>query len=221
MQAPHTSRACAPGCPPTPGDVRGPITVVAGKRRRITFMECPTDLAGMMDAAKVGHPACRWLLQAENVLLTADDVPQVADLVLLLVDGAFGFEMETFEFLNLLQVRPARWMTQDEPCNARPTRCARPDPSTVRRCCCLLGSTQVAGFPKVMGVLTHLDSYKDPKQLKKTKKALKQRFWTEVYDGAKVGHGSFVPRWCSPHVVGRGPLACHTTTHAFGSFVRA
>jgi ribosome biogenesis protein BMS1 len=32
------------------------------------------------------------------------DRPQVADLVLLLVDGAFGFEMETFEFLNLLQV---------------------------------------------------------------------------------------------------------------------
>lgn len=49
---------------------------------------------------------------------------------------------------------------------------------------------KVAGFPKVMGVLTHLDSYKDPKQLKKTKKALKQRFWTEVYDGAKVGWGA-------------------------------
>jgi hypothetical protein len=45
---------------------------------------------------------------------------------------------------------------------------------------------QVAGFPKVMGVLTHLDTFKDPKQLKKAKKALKQRFWTEVYDGAKV-----------------------------------
>ena len=27
-----------------------------------------------------------------------------ADLVLLLIDGGFGFEMETFEFLNLLQV---------------------------------------------------------------------------------------------------------------------
>ena len=29
---------------------------------------------------------------------------QVADLVLLLVDASFGFEMETFEFLNILQV---------------------------------------------------------------------------------------------------------------------
>ena len=29
---------------------------------------------------------------------------KVADLVLLMVDGSFGFEMETFEFLNMLQV---------------------------------------------------------------------------------------------------------------------
>jgi hypothetical protein len=33
------------------------------------------------------------------------DAAKCADLVLLLVDGSFGFEMETFEFLNLLQVR--------------------------------------------------------------------------------------------------------------------
>lgn len=56
----------------------------AGKKRRITFVECPLDLNGMMDAAKY------------------------ADLVLLLIDASFGFEMETFEFLNLLQVRGAR-----------------------------------------------------------------------------------------------------------------
>ena len=41
---------------------------------------CLQDLHGMIDAAKY------------------------ADLVLLMVDGGFGFEMETFEFLNLLQV---------------------------------------------------------------------------------------------------------------------
>jgi len=46
----------------------------------VTFVECPSDLNGMIDAAKY------------------------ADLVLLLIDGSFGFEMETFEFLNLLQV---------------------------------------------------------------------------------------------------------------------
>ena len=34
------------------------------------------------------------------------DAAKYADLVLLLIDGSFGFEMETFEFLNLLQVRP-------------------------------------------------------------------------------------------------------------------
>ena len=35
------------------------------------------------------------------------DVAKVADLVLLLVDASFGFEMETFEFLNILQVMQA------------------------------------------------------------------------------------------------------------------
>ena len=34
------------------------------------------------------------------------DAAKYADLVLLLIDGSFGFEMETFEFLNLLQVLP-------------------------------------------------------------------------------------------------------------------
>ena len=37
-----------------------------------------------------------------------------------------------------------------------------------------------------MGVLTHLDMFKNNKQLKKTKKVLKHRFWTEVYQGAKL-----------------------------------
>jgi ribosome biogenesis protein BMS1 len=32
------------------------------------------------------------------------DAAKVADLVLLMIDGSFGLEMETFEFLNLLQV---------------------------------------------------------------------------------------------------------------------
>eukprot|EP00963_Diacronema_lutheri_P009652 scaffold882_cov384-Pavlova_lutheri.AAC.3 len=104
-------------------DIRGPITLVTGKTRRITLVECPQDLHAMVDAAKY------------------------ADLVLLMVDGAFGFEMETFEFLNLLQVH---------------------------------------GFPKVMGVLTHLDGFKTPGQLKKQKKKLKARFWTEIYEGAKL-----------------------------------
>lgn len=45
---------------------------------------------------------------------------------------------------------------------------------------------QVHGFPKVMGVLTHLDGFRDASRLKKTKKKLKQRFWTEIYDGAKL-----------------------------------
>lgn len=75
------------------------------------------------------------------------DLAKVADLVLLLVDASFGFEMETFEFLNVLQVH---------------------------------------GFPKVIGVLTHLDRFRESKKLRTTKKRLKQRFWTEIYQGAKL-----------------------------------
>ncbi|GAB4851803.1 Glycoside hydrolase 2 (Mannanase, beta-galactosidase) [Ancistrocladus abbreviatus] len=104
-------------------EVRGPITIVSGKQRRLQFVECPNDMNSMIDCAKF------------------------ADLALLLIDGSFGFEMETFEFLNILQVH---------------------------------------GFPRVMGVLTHLDKFKDVKKLRKTKKHLKHRFWTEIYDGAKL-----------------------------------
>ena len=60
-------------------DIKGPLTLVAGKKRRLTFIECANDLNSMCDLAKT------------------------ADLVLLLVDAAFGFEMETFEFLNIAQ----------------------------------------------------------------------------------------------------------------------
>lgn len=40
---------------------------------------------------------------------------------------------------------------------------------------------QVHGMPKIMGVLTHLDMFKDNKQARKIKKSLKNRFWTEIY----------------------------------------
>lgn len=49
----------------------------------------------------------------------------------------------------------------------------------------MVGS-QVHGFPKVMGVLTHLDAFTDASRLRKVKKKLKARFWTEIYDGAKL-----------------------------------
>nr|XP_014339296.1 PREDICTED: LOW QUALITY PROTEIN: ribosome biogenesis protein BMS1 homolog [Latimeria chalumnae] len=104
-------------------EIRGPITIVSGKNRRLTVIECSSDINTMIDLAKV------------------------ADLVLMLIDASFGFEMETFEFLNICQVH---------------------------------------GFPKIMGVLTHLDTFKNNKQLRKTKKRLKRRFWTEVYQGAKL-----------------------------------
>lgn len=62
-------------------NVKGPVTIISGKKRRITLIECNNDINAMIDVAKV------------------------ADLILLLVDAKFGFEMETFEFLNICQVR--------------------------------------------------------------------------------------------------------------------
>ncbi|PKA55230.1 hypothetical protein AXF42_Ash003867 [Apostasia shenzhenica] len=37
-----------------------------------------------------------------------------------------------------------------------------------------------------MGVLTHLDKFKDVKRLRKTKQRLKHRFWTEIKEGVKL-----------------------------------
>lgn len=31
-------------------EVKGPITLIAGKARRLTFIECPQDLSAMIDA---------------------------------------------------------------------------------------------------------------------------------------------------------------------------
>ena len=103
----------------------GPLTVVTSKRRRLTFMECPSDsLAAMMDMAKV------------------------VDILLLMIDGNYGFEMETMEFLNILS------------------------------------STGMPG--NVFGILTHLDLFKKQETLKIQKKRLKHRFWSELYQGAKL-----------------------------------
>jgi ribosome biogenesis protein BMS1 len=62
----------------TLSEPQGPITVVTSKRQRLTFVECPNELEAMVDMSKV------------------------ADVVLLMIDGNFGFEMETMEFLNIL-----------------------------------------------------------------------------------------------------------------------
>ena len=103
----------------TIADIRGPVTVVTGKNRRVTFIEVQNDINSMIDAAKV------------------------ADLILLMIDSSYGFEMETFELINICQVH---------------------------------------GMPKIMGVLSHMDLLKNDKAVRNTKKILKHRFWTEVYE---------------------------------------
>ncbi|KAI3955113.1 hypothetical protein MKW92_006806, partial [Papaver armeniacum] len=107
-------------------DIRGPITIITGKKARLQFVECPDDINAMVDAVKY------------------------ADAVLLLVDASYGFEAETFEFLNLLQVH---------------------------------------GFPKVMGVLTHLDEFEDETYwtyISHTLGRLEDHFCTEIYQAATI-----------------------------------
>ena len=41
-----------------------------------------------------------------------------------------------------------------------------------------------------MGVLTHLDGFRNPTTLRRVKKQLKQRFWTDIYEGCKLFHPS-------------------------------
>ena len=45
---------------------------------------------------------------------------------------------------------------------------------------------QVHGFPRVIGVLTHLDSFRNVATLRRVKKQLKHRFWTDIYEGCKL-----------------------------------
>lgn len=33
-------------------EIKGPITLIAGKARRLTFLECPQDLSAMIDAGE-------------------------------------------------------------------------------------------------------------------------------------------------------------------------
>ncbi|GAB6028474.1 Glycoside hydrolase 2 (Mannanase, beta-galactosidase) [Chamberlinius hualienensis] len=104
-------------------EIKGPVTVVSGKKRRLTFIECSNDINMMIDVAKI------------------------ADLVLLITDASFGYEMEIFEFLNICKTH---------------------------------------GMPRVMGVLNHLDYFRNNKHQRKVKKTLKDRFWKEIYPGAKL-----------------------------------
>jgi hypothetical protein len=104
----------------------GPVTVRVNNTLRFTFIEVNNDIGAMIDTAKI------------------------ADVVLLVIDGSYGFELETFEYLNMLKTH---------------------------------------GFPKVMGVLTHMD-HLSPGTFSRTKKIMKKRFQEEVTDGAKLLHVS-------------------------------
>ena len=68
-------------------------------------------------------------------------------MILLLIDGSIGFEMETFEMISMMK--------------------------------------QI-GFRNCMGVVTHMDFFKDNKQMRNQKKMMKERFRKEVGDDCKL-----------------------------------
>ena len=74
-------------------EAQGPITVVSGKTRRITFVECGNDLNSMVDLGKV------------------------VDLVLLMIDGSFGFEMvrQRFIFIHNTSTPRGRYLCARTP----------------------------------------------------------------------------------------------------------
>jgi ribosome biogenesis protein BMS1 len=118
--------------------VRGPVTMVTSRTKRLTLLEVPPELPSMIDAAKI------------------------ADLALLVINAAVGFEMETFEFLSVAAAH---------------------------------------GMPRVLGVLTHLDAFKDSKKCSRMKKMLKDRLASEIIHGAKLfylsgmrEHGEYLKR---------------------------
>ena len=44
-------------------NILGPITVVAGRKRRMTFIECTNDINMMIDVAKVADLVCVFLYE--------------------------------------------------------------------------------------------------------------------------------------------------------------
>ena len=71
----------------------------------------------------------------------------MADLVLLVIDGSVGFEMETFECISMMK--------------------------------------QI-GFKNCMGVVTHMDFFKENKAMRNQKKMMKERFRKELGEDYKL-----------------------------------
>lgn len=125
---------------------------ISGKHRRLVFNECPNDVNAMIDAAKT------------------------ADLVLLLVDASFGFEMVCcsrvmYTFADWARKHSSFWIFSnhmDSRASWESWRIWMP----LRR---TNGTYRVLSLTQPLTI-----------RLRKTKKRMKHRFWTEIYDGAKL-----------------------------------
>ncbi|SCM03752.1 asparagine and aspartate rich protein 2, putative [Plasmodium chabaudi adami] len=104
-------------------EIDRPISIFTKNLKRYTFIEINDDILHMIDVAKI------------------------ADICLLVIDGSFGFELETLEFTSILNTH---------------------------------------GMPKVIGVVTHMDKFKDNKSIRKRKKKINKRFSEEMVEGSKI-----------------------------------
>ena len=69
-----------------------------------------TELKRLVENSEKDMTWCPWSLESYALLVSTLHSPfamghftRVADIVLLMVDASYGFEMETFEFLNIAQ----------------------------------------------------------------------------------------------------------------------
>ncbi|CDU16094.1 asparagine and aspartate rich protein 2, putative [Plasmodium yoelii] len=104
-------------------EINKPISIFTKNLKRYTFIEINDDILHMIDIAKI------------------------ADICLLVIDGNFGFELETLEFTSILNTH---------------------------------------GMPKVIGVVTNMDKFKDNKSIRKRKKKINKRFSEEMVEGSKI-----------------------------------
>lgn len=72
-------------------DVVGPVTIVSGKHRRLTFIECPNDLSSMI--VRVPVAVCGWLCASRVCLFSFSMV------------SSFAFACATLQLSNFVCVQ--------------------------------------------------------------------------------------------------------------------
>lgn len=106
-------------------DIKGPVTVIAGKTRRLTFVECPQDLSAMIDAGAAGGTSTP-VLPAHSRLQTARPG-----------EGDAACQLEPLASPgSVCRAAPSCHGQHPPLLTAAPLLRSRPQPSTRTWCCC-------------------------------------------------------------------------------------